>query len=149
VAGNAQIILGWNPVAGADSYNLYRSTNGAAYLLITNVVTAGATDSLPVIGKTNSYKVAAVDGCGPSTNSAAVSIFVPLPILAADINISSNTLSITWPASASGWTLYSATNLVPPVNWLPVTSPVGSNNGQFEVTVPIGSGAEFFRLSAP
>jgi hypothetical protein len=149
MAANTQIVLSWNPVAGANSYNLYRSTNGAAYALITNTVTAGATDPSPVVGKTNYYQVAALDGCGPSANSAEVSIFLPLPVLAANFNAVSNTLSITWPA-AYDWLLYSATNLVAPAIWLPVTNTVGSNNnGQFEVSVPIGSGAEFFRLSAP
>jgi len=65
------------------------------------------------------------------------------------VNLGAGTLSIRWPTSATGWALYFATNLMPPVLWWPVTNVVGSNGGQFEVSVPLTSGARFFRLSAP
>jgi hypothetical protein len=56
---------------------------------------------------------------------------------------------MNWPAWASDWLLYGATNLAPPVVWTTVTNPVGSNSGQFNVTLPVGAGTHFFRLSSP
>jgi hypothetical protein len=35
------------------------------------------------------------------------------------------------------------------VVWLPVTNAVGSNNGQFNLTLPVDSDMRFFRLSSP
>lgn len=148
-AGIQEIILSWGAVAGADSYNVYHSTNGSSYALLTNVTGATAIDNSAIMGETNFYEVAAVDGCGPGANSAAASVFLPQsqPVLAATINVGNNTLSINWPGWADGWTLYYATNLLSPVAWWPVTNAVGSNNGQFTVTVPAGSGPRFFRLA--
>jgi Concanavalin A-like lectin/glucanases superfamily/Glycosyl hydrolases family 2, sugar binding domain/Glycosyl hydrolases family 2/Glycosyl hydrolases family 2, TIM barrel domain len=73
-----------------------------------------------------------------------------LPALSlANVNPGAESFSIHWPASASGWALYFATNLISPVLWWPVTNAIGSNSGQFEASVPISSGSRFFRLSAP
>ena len=35
------------------------------------------------------------------------------------------------------------------VIWFPATNAVGSNNGQFTVTLPASDGPRFFRLGAP
>lgn len=143
---SGQIILNWASVAGADTYSLYRSTNGTIYSFLTNVLAAAATDPAPVRGKTNYYAVAAVDACGPSANSAAISVFLPLPALAVSVNANAAALNIFWPGWAAGWALYFATNLTPPVIWLPVTNAIGSNNGQFNLTLPMDSANLFFRL---
>lgn len=71
------------------------------------------------------------------------------PLSAAMADAAAQTFSIHWPASAAGWSLYFATNLVPPVLWLPATNAVGSNAGQFGVSVAAGPGTRFFRLAAP
>lgn len=70
----------------------------------------------------------------------------PGPLLG--VSVGGNSLAISWPGWASGWALYATTNLTPPAVWSPVTNMIVSN-GQFNVTVPIGSGAQFFRLSSP
>ncbi len=46
-------------------------------------------------------------------------------------NSSGSPFVITWPASATGYQLYSATNLAPPVNWSLVTNAAASSNGTF------------------
>jgi fibronectin type 3 domain-containing protein len=61
--------LVWAPVAGATSYNIYRSTvgpNTGFSLIAQNVVTSYATylDSPVVIGTTYYYRVVANSGCG-------------------------------------------------------------------------------------
>ena len=65
------------------------------------------------------------------------------------MNVSSNALSLTWPGWANDWALYAATNLNPPVAWAVVTNATGSNNNSFGVTLPIGTGNRFYRLSSP
>ncbi len=146
-AGNRQIALSWPPVAGADSYDLYRSTDGVDFGLLTNLVATSLTDLSAVSGVTNYYEVAAVDGCGASATSAVASVLLPLPALGA--NLSANSLNLNWPGWASDWELCSTTNLTPPVAWLPVTNFAASNSGQFTVTLPVNGGIQFFRLLAP
>jgi hypothetical protein len=61
-----------------------------------------------------------------------------------------NPLVLSWPAPATGYQLYSATNLVPPVVWSLVTTPALQNNGTFSLTIsPTNAAAQFFRLMAP
>jgi uncharacterized repeat protein (TIGR03803 family) len=49
---------------------------------------------------------------------------------------------LTWPTDVIGFSLQSATNLVPPVNWTTVS-------GQNAVTNPISGHQQFFRLTQP
>jgi hypothetical protein len=57
---------------------------------------------------------------------------------------------ISWPASAAGYQLYSATNLTPPVTWSLVTNAATSSNGTNYLTIPVTNAtAQFFRLVAP
>jgi uncharacterized repeat protein (TIGR03803 family) len=62
------------------------------------------------------------------------------PPLTLTIVASGTNVILTWPTSATGYTLQSATNLVPPVAWATVT-------GQFAVTNPISGTRKFYRLS--
>jgi hypothetical protein len=58
-------------------------------------------------------------------------------------------LTLTWPGWANDWVLYGATNLAPTTIWLPVTNIPGSNNNQFNVSLPMNGQAGYYRLSAP
>lgn len=150
-AGNRQIALNWLLIPGATSYNLWRSTDGGAtYQLIAGGLTAGSyLDTNAVNGETNDYTITATDDCGSGATSAVASIALPLPVLGSSYSPASNALTINWPAWANDWTLYGATNLTPPVTWTPVNSGVSSNNGAFNVTVPVGTNNQFFRLASP
>ena len=149
--GNRQVALNWFLTPGATSYNLWRSTDaGANYqLLASNLTTTSFVDTTAANGQTNYYQVAAADGCGASPNSISASTLLSLPALGMAMNANSNALAISWPGWANDWTLYGATNLVPPVIWSPVTNAVGSNNGVFNVTLPLGTNNQFFRLGSP
>ena len=148
-AGNRLISLNWALSAGASSYNLWRSTdNGASYqLAAANLTTSSYVDTAAANGQWNYYKVAAADACGAGLNSSAVGILLPQPALA--LSVAANALTLSWPGWASDWGLYSATNLTPPVVWTAVTNAAGSNNSVFNVTLPISSGIQFFRLASP
>jgi hypothetical protein len=147
VAGNRQISLRWAPVAGATSYNLYRSADGISYVLVTNLTATGVMDTSATSGQTNYYTVAGVDGCGAGATSAAVAVFLPLPQLG--ISPGAGLLTLSWPDWASDWILYSTTNLAAPAVWTQVTNAATDSGGQFNVAVPVGSGNQFFRLSSP
>jgi hypothetical protein len=66
------------------------------------------------------------------------------------LNPAPNALTISWPDWANDWTLYTTTNLTPPVVWLPTTNTVVSSNGTLNVTVPAQmTGAQFYKLVSP
>ena len=148
-AGNRQALLNWAPVTRAASYNLWASTNnGLTYnLTATGLATDSYVDTNAVTGLTNYYAVASASACGSSASSAAVGMFLPQPSLA--VGLDAGLLNFSWPGWAGGWSLYFTTNLTPPVIWLPVTNAIGSNNGQFNLALPLGTGSQFFRLTSP
>jgi len=150
IAGNRQIALTWSGSSAAAAYSLSSSThpNGPFQLLTSGLTANSYGDTNATSGQTNYYEVAAANGCQVSGNSTPVGIFLPNPMLFL-VNTGSNTLSLSWPAWANDWELYFATNLTPPTLWFPATNAVGSNKGQFNVTIPINSEMRFFRLSAP
>ncbi len=147
--GNTQVSLNWVLLMGATGYNLSRSTdNGATYQPMANGLTSSSfVDTHAVIGQTNFYQIAATDGCGTGTISAAVGVFLPLPVLGMSVNAGS--LTLNWPAWAGNWGLYATTNLTPPTVWSPVTNGAASSNGMFNVTLPTDSGMQFFHLVSP
>jgi hyaluronate lyase len=57
---------------------------------------------------------------------------------------------LSWPQWAGSVQLYGATNLTPPVTWLPVTNSPVLSNGQWAVQVSgPTNGSQFFRLQTP
>jgi hypothetical protein len=78
-----------------------------------------------------------------------VGVALPRPALEVAWSGSGGTFTINWPTWATTWALSSATNLTPPIFWLPVTNSVSSNDGQFSVTLPLQPGSDFFRLTSP
>jgi uncharacterized repeat protein (TIGR01451 family) len=80
-----------------------------------------------------------------ANNNASVKTIVEA--LQLSLSHDSSNLTLSWPAYAADGYLESTTNLYPPAIWTPVTYPPPSVvDGQKTITLPIGSGAEFFRL---
>ncbi|MGC3959930.1 MAG: glycoside hydrolase family 76 protein [Verrucomicrobiota bacterium] len=148
-ANNRRVTLNWLMTAGATGYNLWRSTNGAASFdpVATGMGGTSFVDTTAISGVTNYYRVTAQSSCGAGASSATLAVFLPLPAL--EMSASGGTLTLSWPAWATDWGLYATTNLTSPVLWSPVSSAVSSNNGLWQVTLPIGPGTEFFRLVSP
>ncbi len=151
VPDNGTVLLSWASNAGDDAFNLNWSTNvnGPFTTLAGNLTATTYLDTRALSGETNYYEVQAVNHCNSSTNSAAVGVFFQPRLTLSLMNVGSQSLTLSWPAQISNGQLQFATNLAPPVIWLPVTNAVGSNAGQFNVTVPMNSGTRFFRISAP
>ena len=84
------------------------------------------------------------DGLSTATNTTTV--YVAPPSLAI-LPEAAGQLTFKWPLWATNFTLYSATNLAPPVLWAPVTNASTAAGNDVVVTVPMASGGtRFFRL---
>jgi uncharacterized repeat protein (TIGR03803 family) len=70
-------------------------------------------------------------------NGAIFSITLPRPELG--ISVSGANVVLTWPPSATGFTLQSTTNIAPTSSWITI-------NGQNTVTNPISGAQQFYRL---
>ena len=53
---------------------------------------------------------------------------------------------LSWPAFATGYRVYSTSNLAPPVVWSPLTNTISNQGAFFNVTMPINGAHAFFRL---
>jgi len=72
-SGSNSIALKWNSVAGATSYNVYRSwKSGGPYLVITNLVGTNCLDGNNIIGQ-KFYTVTTLNAIGESYKSSEVS----------------------------------------------------------------------------
>jgi predicted alpha-1,2-mannosidase len=59
-------------------------------------------------------------------------------------------ISLSWPAWAANYSLYSTTNLVAPIQWLPVTNAPQTNNGAVVLNFSASNYVQqFFRLQSP
>jgi fibronectin type 3 domain-containing protein len=69
------------------------------------------------------------------------------PPIALSVATSPNSgLTLTWPTNAAV-TLYYTTSLIPPITWMPVTDAPNIVNGQWNLTVSVGTNqAAFYRL---
>ncbi len=150
VPGSRQILLSWSGASGAAGYIVSAATNAAGpYLpLVSGVLTNSYTDATAVNGQTRYYEVTAVNGCNVSASSVAVAVYLPKPVLAL-ASAGGGALTLSWPLWANGWSLYVATNLNPPVSWLPATNVAATNTGQYAVLLPVTAASRFYRLSSP
>lgn len=64
VEGESQVILSWDPVAGAASYNIYRGLVSGGYSLLNNSLSANYTDLDVINGTQYYYVVTAVNSFG-------------------------------------------------------------------------------------
>jgi hypothetical protein len=72
----------------------------------------------------------------------------PIPSPSLGVVRTENSLLFTWPGSANGFMLQTATNLSTPVNWQPAGLTVVLSNGQFRATAPTNADGRYFRLRA-
>jgi hypothetical protein len=76
--------------------------------------------------------------------SGDFSAFVPRPALS--ISSSPGSVAFSWPAAQGTFQLQSTTNLLSP-SWVNVSTPPVQSGATLTVTLPIGTGTQFFRLA--
>jgi fibronectin type 3 domain-containing protein len=147
IASSGQIQLTWNAVSGATNYYLKRATSdGGPYAIIAEAPAPAWSDLIVANSVTYYYVVSAVNAAGQSGNSSQIAVVIT-PALT--LVHSSGGFLLSWPVWASGYQVYAATNLTPPVAWNLVTSTPQSNNGTFYMNLTATNGQEFYRLSSP
>jgi xyloglucan-specific exo-beta-1,4-glucanase len=118
-AGNNQVSLSWGAVAGATSYNIYRSTTaGQQGSAVGTSSGTSYVDTTAVNGTTYLYQVTAVNAGGeglPSTQSAGVTPTAPVTLPAAPAGVSATLdagqVTVTWVAvtGATSYNIYRST----------------------------------------
>ncbi len=83
------------------------------------------------------------DGLSTATNTVVVTVTPPSLVVRPQ---APGGLSLGWPAWATGYQLYSTTNLAPPVTWTLDTNAITTLNGTNWATVPLKSASRFFQL---
>lgn len=120
VAGNGQVTLSWTAVAGAASYNVYRSTSaGAIGAKVGSSSTTTYNDATAANGTTYYYAVAAYNAAGEGPASAlssgstpAVPVTVPAAPTAVNAVAGNALVRVSWMASptASSYKIYRSTS---------------------------------------
>lgn len=72
--------------------------------------------------------------------------FVPMPALA--IQLTANFAVISWPVTPASYVVQQSSE-ASGSTWQNVTAPVNAVNGEHQVTVPLSSGKQFYRLALP
>ena len=150
---NLLIILNWNAVAGATSYNLKRgTTDGGPYpAIFSGITTTNYSDAAVTNAVTYYYVVTAVSG-GESTNSLQASA-APLPSSAPTnivVQVDGGQLQLSWPQDHLGWHLQIQTNSLNAglgSNWVNVPNSTATN----QIFIPINptNGSVFLRMVYP
>jgi len=151
IGTNLLILLKWNTVSGATSYNLRRGTdNGGPYPTVYGgLVATNYTDVAVTNGVTYYYVVAAVAG-GESTNSLQASA-VPLPSAIPTnivVHVSNGQLQLSWPQDHQGWHLQIQTNNASAglgTNW--VDFPGATATNLIYLPIDPNNNAVFLRMS--
>jgi hypothetical protein len=142
------VALNWNPSPSAVSYNVRRATvSGGPHTLLSSPTSTSLVDAVANWG-TWYYVVSAVNPLGESANSSEVAA-TPRPPPALNAVLSASQLELSWPAWATGYNAYSASNLVAPVQWLRVTNAAQNIGGVFNLTLPAAGQQQFFELKGP
>ena len=117
-----------------------------------NVATNGVLSGIPSNSDVglNSWTVQVSDGSG-GTDTATLNITVDSALAppSLSIQVSGPSFEILWPASYVTYSLYSSTNLLPPIVWSSVTNTPVSVGDDWVVTLPIVEAPQFFRLQNP
>ena len=126
----------------------YSKVSGPAWLTVAaNGTLSGAPGAADVGANVFTVKV---EDAALASDTATLSITVIAATPPAlSIQVSGSNLEVLWPASATGFSLYSTTNLLPSVVWSSVTNTPIIQGDNWMVTLPIGGANYYFRLETP
>jgi hypothetical protein len=148
-----------NSYVTGDSYLCAKYDNAGNQLWVTNVarfppsaVSEDVQYGIAVDGGGNSYVTGSFAGSanfgGAILSGGGVYVAKISSSPRLKIGLSGASVLVSWPASATGFDLESATSLSPP-DWQPAPESAVTNNGLLEVMVPVNPGGRYFRLHKP
>ncbi len=131
-------------------YEIYFSTNAGAPGKVSEVICGSATSGVQYTNPNPANPVLAWVNFDLSSSPPATTPYIPPPPeLLAGQATPGTTLSLAWPASEGYFGLFQATNLAPPIAWLPLTNTPWYSAGQWSLTLPVTNAQAAFRLQAP
>jgi hypothetical protein len=148
VDGTPEPIVSGGPGLVSDfvnnaNLNFGRFTNSALYF-------TGAMDEARIYGGIEDSNWVWASWATVAANSALESYStVSRSAPSLSVSLTGGSPSFVWPASGVGYSLYTATNLTPPISWVPCDSqPVWTNN-QWQISLPPDNAAvRFYRLQS-
>jgi hypothetical protein len=147
--GNGWVTLNWTADGTAANYNVKRGTaHGGPYTTIASPASNSYFDAPLSNWVTYYYVISTVNGIGESGNSVEVAI-TPRPPPALSANPGNGQLVLSWPSWATGYSTYSASNLIAPIQWQLVTNAPQTGATGFTLPLLPGRDQQFFRLAAP
>lgn len=93
---NSTALLTWTKVPGAESYQVYRSTDGSGYTLQRSTTGTQYSQDNLTPGTRYAYRVRAVVGKNTSANSNAGSAYVLENPLNVNVSLTGNTVTLKW-----------------------------------------------------
>jgi hypothetical protein len=147
IGGVGAVTLNWNATALAANYNVKRSAiSGGSYNFLAATTSTNFTDTTVALEIPYFYVVSALNGGGQSPDSAEAGATAhAAPQLAVNLVPGGGQIVLSWSGWATNFSLWTATNLTPPVLWAPVTNAVTPGD-PLSVTVPAQQSVQFFRL---
>jgi hypothetical protein len=125
--------------ANQTDFNVGRCTNSSFYL-------KGTLDEVRIesLARSSNWVWASWMSTASNNLLTTYSTINPRPTLSTVI--SGPNLCVSWPTNAGPFTLFTTTNLAPPVTWLPATNTPVSLNDTWQIQVPASSGPRLYRL---
>jgi hypothetical protein len=115
---------------------------------------SGANRTVTVTPKPNALGTAIItltasDGADSTNATFSVTVFDPSEVVLSLVP-SAGSLALAWPDHIGQWGVCRATNLTPPVLWLPAPGTPVQSNQQWQLVLPAdGPPASFYRLQLP
>ena len=138
----------------ADSLVVTALSTNSSLLPSNNIVVSGTSSNrwvvlMPAAGRSGTSAVTLTVSDGVYSASTTFTLTVnPLPQLSISTNEASGRIGLSWPLYAGGMTIWSATNLSPPVSWWRAAdATLATNDGNIVASFPATNTTRFFRLS--
>jgi hypothetical protein len=138
----------------ADSLVVIALSTNSTLLPSNNIVVSGTGSNrwvvlMPAAGRSGTSAVTLTVSDGVYSASTTFTLTVnPLPRLSISTSVATGRIGLTWPLYAGGMTVWSTTNLSPPVGWSRATgAALATNDGNIVTSFPATNSTRFFRLS--
>jgi hypothetical protein len=140
--------------AGDNILTTVRYLNGVLTLTMTDTnlsasFTTNVPINLPALLGTNVAYVGFTGADGGSVATQTISDFAFTPLVAVTTQVAGNSLTLTWPAGTGGYVLQQNSVVNGTSAWSNSPAAVTQVNGQNQVTVPLTSAVQFYRLILP